>query len=179
MKRIIFKTNSQKIIEYLIKKPGYKFLSKEIQVATRISKAGANFALLDLVKTGLIKREKKGNIYLYTIDDEHPVIKQLKVLQNVINLTPLITKMKHKTNKIILFGSTSRGENTEESDIDLFVVTNQVEEVERLIEKKSYKGKIQLITRTPLQYIEMEKTDPHFYQQVERGIILWEGKNEP
>ncbi len=179
MKNIIFKTNSQKIIEYLIKKPGYKFLSKEIQIATRISKAGANFALLDLVKTRLINREKKGNVYLYTIDDEHPVVKQLKILQNIIDLIPLLHRMKHKANKIILYGSTSTGENTEESDIDLFVVTNQVEEIGRLIEKNSLRSKIQLIIRSSLQYTEMEKTDPHFYQQVERGIILWEAKNEP
>ena len=179
MKKIIFKTNSQRIIEYLIKKPGYKFLSKEIQIATRISKAGANFALLDLVKTGLINRERKGNVYLYTIDDEHPVVKQLKILQNIIDLTPLICKMKHKANKIILYGSASTGENTEESDIDLFVVTNKVKEIERLIEENSLRGKIQLIVRSPLQYIEMEKTDPHFYQQVERGIIIWEVRNEP
>jgi hypothetical protein len=45
--------------------------------------------------------------------------------------------------------------------------------------RNSSKGKIiQLIVRTPLKYIEMEKTDPIFYAEIERGIVLWEAKDE-
>jgi len=58
------------------------------------------------------------------------------------------------------------------------VVTNTFQEVEKII-KNSSKGKIiQLIARTPLKYIEMEKTDPIFYAEIERGIVLWEAKDE-
>jgi len=32
--------------------------------------------------------------------------------------------------------------------------------------------------RTPLKYIEMEKTDLTFYREIERGIVLWEAKDE-
>ncbi|GAH53362.1 unnamed protein product, partial [marine sediment metagenome] len=74
--------------------------------------------------------------------------------------------------------SQSPGENTKDSDIDLFVVTNAFQEIEKII-KNSSKGKIiQLIARTPLKYIEMEKTDPIFYAEIERGIVLWEAKDE-
>jgi len=178
MKKILFKTNPQKIIEYLIQKPGKEFLSKEIQVATKMSKAGANFALNDLVKTRLVNREKKGKTYLYTINDENSVVKQLKVLRTIMNLMPLIEKIKRKSSKIILYGSASRGENTEDSDIDLFIVTNLTQEIERVALGKYYLNKIQLIIRTPLKYIEMEKTDPIFYREIERGIVLWESKDE-
>ncbi len=178
MEEILFKTNPQKVIAYLIQKPGKVFLSKEIQLATGISKAGVNFALNDLVKTGLVKREEKGRFYFYTINDSHPIVKQLKVLNTIIKLVPLLEKIKQKVSKVILYGSASRGEDTEDSDIDLFMVTNQDQELEKLVQKKHYDNKIQLITRTPLKYIEMEKTDPIFYQEVERGIVLWETKDE-
>jgi hypothetical protein len=60
----------------------------------------------------------------------------------------------------------------------LFLVTNSFQEVEKAV-KNSAKGKIiQLIARTPLKYIEMEKTDPTFYREIERGIVLWEAKDE-
>jgi len=178
MKEVLFKTNPQKVIEYLIQKAGKEFLSKEIQIATKMSKAGANFALNDLAKTSLVNRQQKGNAYLYTINDENPVVKQLKVLRTIIDFMPLIKKLKQKTSKIILYGSSSRGEDTEDSDIDLFIVTNLTEEVEKIMQRKKYSKKIQPIIRKPLQYIEMEKTDPIFYQEIERGVVLWEAKNE-
>lgn len=178
MKKILFVTNSQKILEFLIQTPGKEYLSKEIQIAVKISKAGTNFALNDLVKTGFIGRKKRGKMYLYTINYDHPTIKQLKVLKVIIFLNPLLKKIRNKSQKIILYGSSSRGENTKDSDIDLFLVTNFLSEVEEIV-KNSAKGKIiQLIIRTPLKYIEMEKTDPIFYTEIERGIVLWEAKDE-
>ena len=154
--------------------PGKEFLSKEIQAATRVSKAGANFALNDLVKNGLINREQKGKSYLYSIKDENPTVKQLKVFNTILSLTPLFEKIKEKASKVILYGSASRGENTEDSDIDLFVVTNYTEEIERLVHKANLHKKVQMIFRNPLKYIEMEKTDPLFFREVERGIAIWE-----
>ena len=178
MKKIIFTTNPQKILEFLIQTPGEEYLSREIQIAVKISKAGTNFALNDLVKAGFIRRKKRGKMYLYAVNFDQPIIKQLKILKVIILLNPLLKKIRNKSQKIILYGSSSRGENTKDSDIDLFVVTNSLPEVEKIV-RNSSKGKIiQLIVRTPLKYIEMEKTDPIFYAEIERGIVLWEAKDE-
>lgn len=178
MKKILFTTNPQKILEFLIQTPGEECLSREIQVATKISKAGTNFALNDLVSAGFIRRKKRGKMYLYAINFDHPIIKHLKVLKVIICLDSLLKKIRNKSQKIILYGSSSRGENSKDSDIDLFVVTNSFQEVEKAV-KNSAKGKIiQLIVRTPLKYIEMEKTDPIFYSEIERGIVLWEAQDE-
>ena len=143
-----------------------------------MSKAGANFALNDLVKANLVNRQQKGKTYLYTINDENPVVKQLKILRTIMNLVPLIKKLKQKSSKIILYGSSSRGEDTEDSDIDLFIVTNLIEEIEKIMQRTKHYKKIQPIIRKPLKYIEMEKTDPTFYQEIEKGIVLWEAKDE-
>jgi len=178
MKEILFKTNPQKVIEYLIQKPGKEFLSREIQIATKMSKAGANFALNDLAKANLVNRQQKGKTYLYTINDENPVVKQLKILRTIMNLMPLIKKLKQKSSKIILYGSSSRGEDTEDSDIDLFIVTNLIEDIEKIVQRNKHYKKVQPIIRKPLKYIEMEKTDPTFYQEIEKGIVLWEAKDE-
>ena len=178
MEKILFATNSQKILEFLIQTSGEEYLSREIQIAVKISKAGTNFALNDLVNAGFVKRKKRGKMYLYAVNFEHPLIKQLKVLKVIMFLEPLLKKMRNKSQKIILYGSSSRGENTKDSDIDLLVVTNSLPEVEKIV-RNNPKGKvIQLITRAPLKYIEMEKTDPIFYAEIERGIVLWETKDE-
>ena len=178
MKKILFTTNPQKILEFLIQTSGEEYLSKEVQIATKISKAGTNFALNDLVRTGFVRREKRGKMYLYAVNFDHPVIKQLKILKLIMFLDPLLKKIRRKSQKIILYGSSSRGENTKDSDIDLFVVTNAFQEVEKIVKNSSKGEVIQLIIRTPLKYVEMGKTDPTFYIEIERGIVLWEAKDE-
>ena len=178
MNKILIATNSQRILDFLAQNPGQEFLSREIQKATKTSKAGTNFALNDLVKAKFVKREKRGKFYLYSIDSTSPVAKQLKILKTVISLSPLIKKVRNSAKKIILYGSKSRGEDTEDSDIDLFIVTNTPKETEGVIKKGSIGKKIQLIMRTPLKYVEMETTNPTFYKEIERGIILWESKDE-
>ena len=58
MKKILFTTNPQKILEFLIQTPGEECLSREIQVATKISKAGTNFALNDKVAVSDLEQVK-------------------------------------------------------------------------------------------------------------------------
>jgi predicted nucleotidyltransferase len=178
MNNIFTATNSQKILDFLVQNPGKEYLSTEIQGGTRASKAGTNFALRDLIKAGLAKREKRGKFYLYSLDFSSPMIKQVKVLKAVISLSPLIKKIRKQAKKVILYGSTSRGEDTKDSDIDLFVVTNMPEGVENVIKKQAIGKRIQLTMKTPLQYVEMETTDSIFYKEIERGIVLWESKDE-
>ena len=94
MRKILIATNRQKVLDFLIRYPGNEFLEKEIQKATKISKSGANFALRDLVKTRLVKKQKRGKISFYSITFDHPIVKQLKVLETLENLEPLREKFK-------------------------------------------------------------------------------------
>lgn len=176
MKKILVNTNVQKILWFLIQYPGKEYLEKEIQKSTKISKAGVNFALKDLWKAKLTRRQKRGKIAFYTVNYTHPVIKQLKVLKNILGVNPILEKLKPKSERVILYGSCSRGEDTEQSDLDLFIVTNSEEEILNLINKWRLKGKVQAVIRSPLKYAEMESDEPTFYREVNQGIVLWEKK---
>ncbi|MGB2765031.1 MAG: nucleotidyltransferase domain-containing protein [Candidatus Aminicenantaceae bacterium] len=178
MRKILIATNQQKVLDFLIQYPGNEFLEKEIQKATKISKSGVNFALKDLVKIELVKKQKRGKISFYSITFDHPIVKQLKVLKTLVNLEPLMKKIKKLSKKIILYGSCSRGENTIKSDIDLFIVTNNSNLISKAMEKNKLSKMVRLNVRSPLEYVEMEKTDPTFYKEVELGITLWELKDE-
>jgi predicted nucleotidyltransferase len=178
LEHVLIATNAQKILNYLSLNPGKKYLSREIQGATRVSRAGANLALRSLVKSGYVQREKRGSVFLYSIDFKSPLIKQLKVLQSIIHLSSLIKALEPYAKKIILYGSASRGEGTEDSDVDLFVVTNAPEAVQRIVDDTSKERNIQLILRTPVKYVEMQTKDPTFLSEVEQGIVLWESGDE-
>lgn len=175
MKKVFFATNSQKVLSFLSRSPGRWYLSREIREATKISKAGVNLAAGELVRLGLVRRERRGRDFLYSVNHQSPVVHQVKVLQAVISVSPLVKKIKGICRRIVLYGSASRGEDGTESDMDLFVVTDVPrEEIEKVIRAKPGGKKFQLVAVTPVGYLELESRDPVFFREVERGIVLWE-----
>ena len=168
MNNSLISTNAQKVLNFLIQSPGKQFLANEIVKATRLSRAGVNFSLRKLAKEKLVLREKKAKIYLYSVDYNNPVIKQLKVLKTTMLLQPLVNKLKAFSKKIVLFGSCARGENIADSS----------KAVEEKIKKNNLREKLQPIIRNSTQFIKMEKEESVFCEEIEHGITLWESKDE-
>ncbi|NQU74521.1 MAG: nucleotidyltransferase domain-containing protein [Candidatus Omnitrophica bacterium] len=167
-------TNSQKVLDFLASNPGKEYLSSEIQKATFISRAGAYFALKELSKEGLVSKQKKGKFLLYSIIYNDSAIKQFKVLQNVLILRPLVSKLKPSSKKIVLYGSASRGENDPSSDIDLFILSKEPDETKKIISSVKTKKKMQTVIKTPAELADFKKDEKVYYSEVERGVTLWE-----
>lgn len=176
MKSIFSATNTQKTLNYLIRFPGDQFIAGEIQRHIKISRGGLNQSLRELVSEGLARREKRGNIFLYSINHANLLVKQFKILKNIELLSPLAGKLEGYAEKVILFGSASRGEDSAQSDIDLLIVTHSADIARGLIQKAKIGRTIQDIIRTPVQYADMAKKEPVFYAEIHRGIILRENK---
>lgn len=174
-KTLLVTTNAQKILHFLIDHPVKGLLETEIQKATRLSKSGVNYALRDLVAANFLSRAKRGKAFFYTLNHKSLIVKQLKIIETLTQLNPLIKKLEPLTSKIILFGSSSRGEDTLDSDIDLLILSRNKDLVIEQIKKNNSKRKIQSIIYSNLNFIEKKKTDPVFYEQVIQGIVLWEG----
>jgi len=172
----LLETNSQKVFDFLAQSPGNEFIEKEIQKSTGVSKPGVNLVLKELTNKRFVKRNKKGRMYFYKVEST-PLVKQWKILKNISLLLPLVNKLKEDVKKIILFGSWGRGDNDQESDIDIFVLTNvSKEEIENVIKKDKLVKKIQLIIRTPVTFSKMEEKDPIFFNEINKGIIIFEKK---
>ena len=172
----IFSTTYQRVLKYLATHPSGEFTEKEIQEGISISRAGANFAIRSLVKDGLIEAGKKGKTAFYSANLKNPLIRQIKVLINLIETRPLILSLQKLSEKITLFGSTASGTNIEESDVDLFVLTDKPKEVLDIVNKSPLAEKIQVVIKKPMDYISMKKKDPVFYDEVSRGLTIWEKK---
>ncbi len=177
MENILFKTNTQKVLKFLAQHPTQEFLASDIKSKTHISRAGINFALQELSTQKLIEKKAKGKAYVYQVKAGLSTIKQLKVLDSVIKLQSLINNSKDSADKIILFGSCARGEDTEDSDIDLLVVSRNKEEVREKL-KKFRKIRVKAIIKTVSELEDLSKADPSFYAEINRGIILFEKNDE-
>jgi predicted nucleotidyltransferase len=85
-----------------------------------------------LKKINLIKETAKGNLKLYRINRDSPIIEDIKrIFIKTDSLGTLLSEELSKTGKIdyaLIYGSFARGEETEKSDIDLLIIGTVDEE---------------------------------------------------
>jgi predicted nucleotidyltransferase len=167
-------TNPLRVLAFLSANSDKEFFGSEIQKSLKLSRMGVYLALCILVKEKLILRFKKGKFLAYTVNRNHPVANQFKVLSYVVELFPLVERLRVVSKKIILYGSMSRGEDTSDSDLDLFILTADPEEAEKKIPKHCAGRKVQAVIKTPCDWVEFKDKEPVFYEEVNRGIVLWE-----
>jgi predicted nucleotidyltransferase len=156
--------------------PEKRFYDREVSRLTKIGRAAGNYSLRTLIATGIVKRERRGRMYFYHVSLDDPIIRQLKITQNLINIKPLADKLRDISLKIVLYGSSAGGTNHAESDIDLFVLTRDVKKVKDIVYKSSLKQKLQHVVTTPQDLIKLKKDNPVFYKEVSSGIVLHEEK---
>ena len=116
----------------------------------------------------------------YSLNQESPALKQFKILNNILDLNPLIETLKPLAKKIILYGSRANGTNITDSDIDLFIVSSKQDEdeIKKIIQdfEKQQKNLIEIkpVIRNTAQWMVLEDKDPVYFNELLKGIILWE-----
>ena len=169
-------TSTLKVLSFLVENPGKEFLGSEIQKATSISRAGVYITLRELTKQRLVIKTKKGKFLMYSVVYEEPILKQFKVMRNAQLLKPLVDKIKPLSKKIILCGSASRGEDDPKSDIDLFILAKDAGALKDIISNANTKRKIQAVIKSPTELADFKDKEKVYFEEVNRGITLWEEK---
>ncbi len=162
--------SSLNVLKFLIENKG-KYHVRQISRETELSLGFVSRVLRELFENELILVEKKGRMMLYNVNDKNPVVKQIKVLLTMMRLYPLFKEVRVIVRRIILFGSASRGENTPDSDIDLFIMSNDSQKIRAVIRKNP---KIASIIMNSTEYTNLKEADFALYDQINRGIVLWE-----
>lgn len=181
--KYIISTNTQKILKFLLAMANEFCYEREVARDTGISYGSANNILNKLYNDGFLERQIKGKMKYYNIKLQNPYIHELKILVNILSLEQLIEELKPHSQKVVLFGSYALGEDTKESDIDLFIVSSNEKDIRAIINKYNLSKKkisktIQAIIVSPLDLLS-KKEDKVFMQEVNKGKILWQrGINE-
>jgi len=118
-------------------------------------------------------------MYFYSFSKAIAMLRQFKILNTLVLLKPLIEELKNIAKKVILYGSCAEGTDTSESDIDLFIISEQKRKVLQIIRDyslgKGFEGiKIQPVIQTPVELLKSEEEDKEFFSLVREGITLWE-----
>jgi len=174
LQNIIFQTLPQKIIKLLISHPEQTFYERQIANLAKISIGGANQCLQTLTNFDLLKKETKGRMHFYQVNLNNPLIKQLKIINNLIILQKILNKIKPHTLKIILFGSAADGANLQASDFDIYIESNEPDRVESIINASAWRNTIQPIIKDPVVAEKFATENPALWQEINHGLVIYE-----
>lgn len=107
--------------------PQEEFYQTMIAKSTECAIVQVQRALKRLESAGLINKSKSGNRIYYRANQEHPAFEDIKraLLKTVLFGETLKKALKPKESKIafsFIYGSTAKGTESKQSDIDLFVI---------------------------------------------------------
>lgn len=175
----IIATVNQKVISLLAKFPDREFYERQIARKIGIAYGSANRAVNELYSTGAIKRRQEGKMYFYSVEPSNPIVIEFKKLVNMALIEPLVEELKNISSRIVLYGSCAQGMDTSESDVDLFVVSDNKEKVLEAVSNFRFSQgfeevRIQPVVKSPVELLEAKGAEQAFIQEVEQGIVLWE-----
>ena len=165
--------NLIKIVSFLIENDS-ELSQTKIRIKIKIAKATLIKWLNYLENNNFIDTRKEGVSKLYKLNKENVILKQFKVLSNIIKIQELNNLVKKHNIKIYLYGSCARGENSLNSDVDILIIGNIkrheiINKVEKLSEKINKKITLQIFSE--LEWVNLGKKDKAFYERVEKDRI--------
>lgn len=167
------------VLIHLARSPTKQYYVREIARIIKGSVGGCHKVLKNLFEMGLIEKKMSGRNLYYKIKERNPAIKFFKIFINIQELNYEINEIYIDCKKITLFGSCSTGDDTLESDIDILVITENVNEINNRIKNRNINGrKLKPIVLLPHNLIKLKDKDPGFYREINKGIILWRDYNE-
>lgn len=164
------------VLHFLLSNPMKQFHEREVVRQTGVSVGAVNQILKKLHKAGLVERDRRGRANFYRANLKSPVARQFKVLFNVLALDDLVDQIKQTSERVVLFGSCAEGTDVEESDIDLFVLSSDVEVVKSKISKyeRMFDRRISPIVVDSRGFAKIKSKDKSLYERIFQGIRLWE-----
>jgi len=167
---MVRKNSTYLVLQEFFNFPRKNFQMREISRRTRISHPSVLAHLKNLVDEALVIKEKKEIYYSYKANRESEIFELYKktALLNKIKEIGLLDYIYDKCmpDAIILFGSASKGEDTEESDIDIFVQTK-----EKKLNLDKYEG---ILNRKIMLFFKenFSKLPDELKNNILNGIIL-------
>ena len=172
-------TAEQKIVQMLFKYPGAGLTLSEIASRAKVSKMNASRILKKFKSQDFINLKTLGkgeHIWRVTANTESWIYKREKIIYNISELyrsgvIEYLNEYFHNPKSIILFGSFRYGQDTEDSDIDI-----AVESDEGLVETLSFKEfsefEAAVGRKVKVHVFDKKNTETNLFRNIANGIVL-------
>ena len=168
-----------RVLTYLSRSPDRQFYVREIAAKIKGSVGGCHKVLGNLYEMDLIARQKSGRNLYYKVNERNPAITNFKIFVNILELKEIVKNITSESNKVILYGSCATGEDTLESDIDIVVITENVRELKQGLKNRNIGERLlKPIILSPHEIIKLKDKDRAFYNEINKGIVLWRAEDE-
>jgi len=167
-----------KILEYFLKYPSEKTYLKELAKKLQISPRSVKIYCDLFDKEGIIKREIKGNMHIFSTNNEKFRVREMKRAYFINLLSEMnIENIAEEYASIALYGSYASGNYDEKSDVDILIIGKEQHVKRELIVKIMEKiGKeFQLNVIPIIKWEKMKKNRDHFVENIIRNHILISG----
>jgi predicted nucleotidyltransferase len=171
LNEILGKESPMELLNFFLEYSKQEFSETEVRKKTKLARATVNKWLKILLNLNLLTQTTKGKMKIYKANTEFVVTRQLKILLNIVKLLPHIGDIKNV--QIYLYGSAARGEDLEDSDIDLLIIGKPDKSIFDYIETIEAKvgRRVKMSFYTELEWSSMARKDPAFYERVEKDKI--------
>ena len=151
--RIVGSKSKVRLLRVLFNFSDSEFTGDDLARKAGVSKPAAHEALSELAVENVVSRRVAGRAYLYSLSpksysaklvaplfrpEDSPLEEMARVVRKRLSAVPLVSA--------ILFGSIARGEEEEQSDLDLYLV------VRSNVERKKAEAKISELNRLTTDY---------------------------
>ena len=165
--------SEQTVLRCLAVYSGEALYESQIAKNSKVSTGATNQSLKKLLKRNMVLLEKKGNMNFYSLNIDNPLVRQFKISQTIALLNSLIHRLKSLAKIIILFGSCAEGADTQDSDIDIVVVSQSEQEARKIVKKEKITREIQALIFTTSDFMRLAENDKPLYERIQKGIVLW------
>lgn len=166
------KNIKEKIREFFFVNPNAKIRVREIEKKLKLSLPSVIRYCAELKEEGILNTIKIGSVTFYTADKTNNNFLLEKKLYNIKSLytSGAVEFLKKELNNpvIILFGSYSKGEDIETSDIDLYIETPSKKEIELTKFENKLNRKIQIFKHKDISEIR----NRNLANNIINGIVL-------
>jgi len=167
-----------KILEYFLKYPTERTYLKELAKKLQISPRSAKIYCDLFEKDGIINREIKGNMHIFTTNNNNFRIREMKQTYFINLLAEMnIENIAEDCASIAIYGSYASGNYDEKSDIDILIIGGERNvnrdlaiEIMKKIDKE-----IQLNVIPIIKWEKMKKDGDPFVKNLIRNHILIKG----
>jgi len=158
------------VLDAFFDNPTKEFHARELSRKTGLSIFSVLEAIKKLSKEGLISAQKKGNMKIVKASYSDVFIrsKRIRNLEKVYDskIIEYLSEAYEKPEAIILFGSYSRGDDIENSDVDIAIITKDhknlnTEKFEKMLSRK-----------ISIHEIDLKKVSKEFHNNLINGIVL-------
>lgn len=167
---MIQKWSRYRILRQLFDHPRKIFLIRELSRNTNLAQTSVRAHLKQLSQEKLVQKDTAGLYpgFKANITDQYKLLKQQDLVRRLFQ-SGLIHHLEKKIYPacVVLFGSASRGEDTENSDIDLFIQANRTP-----LNLKKYESELNRKIHV-IYEASLKKLSPELLNNIANGVVVY------